>query len=774
MPDLETTAAPGQEAWQQRPQPPPAQLALRRLDELPTLAPVAVKLIQATLSPDSDAADVARIIQSDPSMATKLLAVTNSAAFGARRKVTTIDQAVVLLGFKAVRNIALAVKVFECFAQPQPGGENFKRVEFWKHSLAVACAARNLARAAAPLGADPEEAFLAGLLHDLGKIALSAVFPKAYDQIAGRAARARGDIADHERQALGVDHTVAGRSVAERWSLPRVLCEVVWLHHISTDSMPSRVRSPQLIGLVQLADIVAREQRIGFSGNLTFYESSSHVAANLRVPTPDLDAVAARLAAEVAETATALGLDNIVAESLYAESVSRANAELSDLNLELLASNRRLSASARYFNAITRFDQSLRADAATADVVDALVDAARAALQRASILAFGFDIGMEALEVAWVSPDERRGRAAQRVPVDLESWRLNLADGSAPPVVAAPAAIRALVCEHMASPLRGECWVAPIRRRGEVSGGVAFVSERDEPAELAGEATELESLLTSLGLALGRACAYAEVRRLSDDLAETNRRVQQAQSEALRARTLSSIAEMAAGAGHELNSPLFVISGRAELLLQSTTDDPARRSLELIHGKALECSKIVSELMAFARPESPELAPTDLPALLAETGEHWRRETGWPASRLTIDASCDDPQLRAIPLDRVQIRLVLDELILNAVEACSDGGGLTLAARVGCAESAPEAPSSLRPTPPNRWLELSVLDTGRGMSANVVERAFQPFYSHRTAGRRRGLGLARAYRMIEAHHGRVWLESAPGEGTVARIVLPVV
>ena len=89
-----------------------------------------------------------------------------------------------------------------------------------------------------------------------------------------------------------------------------------------------------------------------------------------------------------------------------------------------------------------------------------------------------------------------------------------------------------------------------------IAGGIVYLSQRDERVELGPELEELHSFLTSLGLALGRVNAQAAARRLSEDLAESNRRLQQMQAEVLRTRTLSIIAEMATGAGHELNGPL--------------------------------------------------------------------------------------------------------------------------------------------------------------------------------------------------------------------------
>lgn len=775
----------------------PPELTLAHLESLPTLPAIAIKLVQAAADPKTDADDIAALIKGDQSLAAKVLSAANSALAGGRG-VSTVEQAVVRLGFRAVRNLVLATKVFECFPPDRSRpAKRFDRTEFWRHALAVACAARRLALARPAPGVDAEEAYLAGLLHDLGKVALHAVFPKGYERVIAESERQRGDIADCERAVLGVDHFVAGRRLAERWRLPRYLQEVIWLHQMSVEALPTCIEMPALIGIVRLADTLAREQRIGFSGNHAFYESAATLTEQLGFSPEQLESVAATLVTDVAEQSALLGLDQPAPETLYLQSLTRANAELARLNSELLETNRRLSAAARYFQAITAFDQRLHTQADLSTVVAAMVEAASGALQRPRVACFGLHADRTALDTAWSSAEGQVHIATERVDAGIAAWLT--ADEPPPetPVLRAPAALRAALIPLWQRLGEGECWLLPIVHDQRLTGGVLLASERDERAELAAERDELRSFLASLGLAIGRANALGEIRRLSDDLVETNRRLQHIQSEALRARTLAMIAEMAAGAGHELNSPLFVISGRAELLRRSVADPEVRRALDVIHAKAHECSRIVSELMEFARPRAPQIAPLDLPALLAELQRHWLMQSGMPASRLQLvfpePAAAPGPAapeaLRTVPADREQLQSVLNELLRNAVDSLEGRqGGITIAARIAAAEASFAGASlSRRPvwaeaggwsTQPaaaatGRWVEITIRDGGAGMPPSVLRRVFEPFFSYRRAGRGRGLGLARAYRIIEAHGGRIWLESALDQGTTAHVLLPL-
>ncbi|MFO0839093.1 MAG: HDOD domain-containing protein [Phycisphaerae bacterium] len=772
---------------------PGGVLTLAHLNQLPTLPAVAVQTLQITADRNARLEDLLAVLRGDQSITSRVLAVAASAAVGARGDVSTLERAVVILGFAAVRSIVLAVKVFECFAGADGNGEarGFDRTEFWKHSIGVASAAKRLAAARRALGIDPEEAFVAGLLHDLGKVALDTLFPKAYDRIATQAGQARGDLADLERAVLGADHTVAGRTLAERWRLPAAFREAIWLHHLSPDALPASVGSRGLICLVQLADTLVREQHIGYSGNYAFYESSSELAAQIGIDAPQVESVTQALAGDVAAQVSLLGLDRDTTERVYLRSLTRANGELARLNSELISTNRKLAVAARYHQAAGMLDSLIQAWFGVADVVRAIAQSVGAAVQHAGVTAFGLLEAHGALEIA--SAAENLPLQTRTCPMSPEEYKALHALRQNWGVIELPAALRSALSLEDDHSDDAE-WLVPIPHGDEIVGGIVFRSPRDERLELAGEIDELRGFVTRLGLSLARASALSAARRLSDDLAESNRRLQQVQSELLRSRTLAMIAEMAAGAGHELNGPLTVISGRAQMLAAQLESPDARRALEQISQKAHECSQIVSELMDFARPRPPKFETVELGPLLLELNERYVGALG-PAMRvqLNLPGGPAEPPLR-VRADREQLVRVLVEVLKNAVEAVRDrGGNIVIEARR--ATSLLDAGSPPRVRQPDRdvtqrqhtadapgigaaraadagLIEIQVRDPGRGMTPAVLHRAFDPFYSHRPAGRSRGLGLARAHRIIDSHGGRIWLESRAGDGTCVHILLP--
>ena len=221
------------------------ELILQQLEELPTLPAVAVRVLDVIGNEQSTAAEVVKLISSDPSLSAKILKLVRRAELGVRGDVTTVDRAVVLLGFASVRSAVLAISIFQTFpAQPGTNGSHFSREEFWKHSLAVACCAELLAErmsasvggvadaatgsttpststgSATPSTIDPSDAFVCGLLHDLGKVALDAVLPKSFDRVVEAADLLRGNIADLEQSVIGLDHMVVGKRWPSAGSCP--------------------------------------------------------------------------------------------------------------------------------------------------------------------------------------------------------------------------------------------------------------------------------------------------------------------------------------------------------------------------------------------------------------------------------------------------------------------------------------------------------------------------------------------------------------------------
>jgi signal transduction histidine kinase len=216
---------------------------------------------------------------------------------------------------------------------------------------------------------------------------------------------------------------------------------------------------------------------------------------------------------------------------------------------------------------------------------------------------------------------------------------------------------------------------------------------------------------------------------------------------------LAALAEFAAGAGHELNNPLAVIQGRAQLLRARTADPDARRSLGTIVEQAQRAHRILRDLIYVARPPQPSLRGCCPDAILNASLEDLRAEAARRSLKLQARILAIQ-QLSWADLDA--LRHLADALIRNAIEATPPGGLIEIIGQ--------SLPHELR------W---QVRDSGPGLSERDAQHLFDPFYCGRQAGRGLGLGLPRAARFLEQAGGRIEWQSQPGHGTLFRVHLPL-
>jgi HD-like signal output (HDOD) protein len=229
---------------------------------LPTIPPVLAELNSAIADPNSSGADIARIISRDPSTATKVLRVANSAYYGLRNKVTTINHAVTMLGFKIIRNMVMTATVFEGSSSSDIGGL-FDTESFWRHSLGAGIAAQVISREALRLDKRNDDFFICGLLHDLGKIIFSQSLQDRFQQ-ALQMSRDKGmSLFEAEKQVIGCTHAEVGGLLAKRWNLSQEVIATLHFHHLPLRA-PENFKNHALV--THLADFMARKKGIGSGG----------------------------------------------------------------------------------------------------------------------------------------------------------------------------------------------------------------------------------------------------------------------------------------------------------------------------------------------------------------------------------------------------------------------------------------------------------------------------------------------------------------------------
>ena len=236
-----------------------AVLTLER-ETLPSFPQVAAKLLDVSKNDTASLEEVAKIVETDPGISIRVLKLVNSAFYGIARKVTTLPDAVTILGLDEIKKLAIGMAVFEkIFKTGQT--RQFDRLMFWRHSLAVAVLSMNIAREIDY--PNPEEAYTAGLLHDVGKIFLDLQGRRDYGEFIKNLSESTDLVIEKERSELGLGHDDIGAFFCTRWQLPENLVAAVKYHHQSFDHDSLAKDEKQLIAIVGMADFLCWTQGIG-------------------------------------------------------------------------------------------------------------------------------------------------------------------------------------------------------------------------------------------------------------------------------------------------------------------------------------------------------------------------------------------------------------------------------------------------------------------------------------------------------------------------------
>lgn len=222
--------------------------------ELPTMPEVLLKLNEVMADPDKSAADVAKVVTADPAVSTNILRIVNSAYYGLQVRVASVSLAISVMGFNMTKKVALKAAVFSAFGKRREKIQHFDPTGFWQHAVWVGVAARVLAGASRAFhDMHPEDAYIAGLLHDIGKILLMEKAAPRYLAMLRKSVQQKRPEVDAEMEDFGFTHADVGSVLAIKWSLPEDLAIAIRYHHAPARDPFHR----SLSSLIHLADQLA-------------------------------------------------------------------------------------------------------------------------------------------------------------------------------------------------------------------------------------------------------------------------------------------------------------------------------------------------------------------------------------------------------------------------------------------------------------------------------------------------------------------------------------
>jgi len=572
----------------------------------------------------------------------------------------------------------------------------------------------------------------------------------------------RGDIADAERRIIGLDHGVAGKRLAEAWNLPTPIIQSIWLHGSAPLSLPAGMANPALVRLIGLADVLARRQHIGFSGNFLFPFDVSQYQQALGINNEQIAAVTANLTPVLEGKAQAIGLYDVHSQQLYLESIANANIELARANQALGAQNRKLAARSTCFELLGKFYQRLIPVASPAQLLTEIAHAAHEFLAAPRLVLFSQDpdhaIGEVVTFDAATGTQESFLIPMPRAGGDQRLGRTVTAQNLVRPAVPQLEWLLERVQEFLGP---DHCWFLPLLSGSEPVGGVLWTTA-EKTTPVSGVA-DLPMVSQAWGMTLRMTQVREQQNVLTEALSNSNRELAALQQQLVRAQAVAGLGEMAAGAAHEMNNPLAVMCGRAQLLASRVSDPALKQDALQIAQQGERLSGMITDLMAYARPAAPIFAPAALAEIVQSAADDAKARAGGDGT-VTVEA---DPAAPLLKVDAAQIRAAVAEVILNALQASQPRG-----AAEDAAAKVAEVLVQIRYDALDHQAVVQVTDHGRGMDETTLRQAFAPFFSAKNAGRQRGMGLAKALRHIEAHGGLIRLDSMLGAGTTAVIIIP--
>jgi len=233
------------------------------ITRMPSLSVTMMKVLEICNAPETSPDDLNRVISLDPILAGKVLRLINSAYYSLRDPVTSLTRAVMLLGINTIKNLALSAAVLKSLE----GKDSFRGLcanDFWLHSLGVGVASKFLAAELGVPLAEREEYFVAGLLHDLGKIPLNREYAMEYRDVLKKAEQENRSLHETEDEIFGFNHCLVGEMIINKWQLGRLFLNTLRHHHHPVDAQGE---NRSFISIIALADFLINTLGIGSAGN---------------------------------------------------------------------------------------------------------------------------------------------------------------------------------------------------------------------------------------------------------------------------------------------------------------------------------------------------------------------------------------------------------------------------------------------------------------------------------------------------------------------------
>lgn len=286
---------------------------INRIEDLPPLPLITNKIVSLANDEESDIGELAKVLSSDQALSAKVLKIVNSPLYGVSSAINSISHAVILLGFKGIRDLTLGLSSVEMFNESEKN-PLLPKERFWEHSLGCAICSRLIAdRIGHTL---PEEAFVGGLLHDIGRMVFSQFLSISFSAALIGARMTRRPLVQIESEEIGISHTLLGQLLLRKWHIPSTIAEAVAAHHSPSVEHGGNLSQLDISVIIMLADSLTRIAGIGFSGESYIHPKDWVVWGKIPFREEDCVSILADLSEQVRETKGYFGMKERLPSSI--------------------------------------------------------------------------------------------------------------------------------------------------------------------------------------------------------------------------------------------------------------------------------------------------------------------------------------------------------------------------------------------------------------------------------------------------------------------------
>ncbi len=679
----------------------------------PSLPHILLRLIQACSGEETSLKEIAGIIEKDPVLCSKTLKMVNSAFYHLNTKPTDIEQAVSLLGCSTIRNLAVSASVCQVFSTSQYSSSiNLKH--FWRHSLYVGICSSLMAKKGSV--SSPEDAFLSGLLHDMGKLILLANFPEKYPAILKKAADPE-ELLNLEKNKLGINHCMAGAELIQKWNLQSFISHAVLYHH---EPLERALNAFDFVKIINTSNALCSDnEKLRNTGYRKAWEL-------LGFSSEEVEKILDEMKEKANQTALSLGIEITEEEDV---SDKQKQEELSGYVKEISV----------LFGTVENISKAVN----TAEIINAAESGFKILFGAEQLLVFLYKKNMDVL-VCSTSSDLRLNSTIGPITVPLRHDRTILSHCFKHNTITDSFEFlqksRLSIIDEQIIQLTGKEGIIcfPLSCRGDCLGVFAVGGDRHYIEFLKHDSALLKNFMNHTCVAL-----YADKLRNQQEVVRITERMDAAKA-------------VARKIAHEVNNPLSIIKNYLKILqMRLAEQNVDLNEIKIIQEEINSASRIVDGLSNFSLPDHAVKELLDINKVISEVLNITKGYLSTKAIRVHTQFKQPEINLKA---NKEGLKQVFTNLIKNAGEALTEGGDITVK-------------TDLLPSEPP-FVQIIISDNGPGLPEEVRQRIFEPYITTKGQGHT-GLGLSVVYGIVHSMKGTIQCLPQKDRGTEFKIRLPV-